>query len=65
MHTKEIESKNEEELEPVICSSCGGSGEGPADRTTCSVCHGMGELIKVDGKWIPRPLPKHRHICNG
>ena len=27
-------------LVEIICSNCGGSGEGYADGTTCSVCHG-------------------------
>ena len=31
-------------LVEIICSNCGGSGEGYADGTMCSVCHGRGEV---------------------
>ena len=31
-------------LVDVICSNCGGSGEGYADGTTCSICHGRCEV---------------------
>ena len=26
------------------CPQCNGSGEGSADRTTCSRCHGFGDI---------------------
>ena len=28
--------------DPGFCPNCSGSGEGPADGTTCRVCHGSG-----------------------
>lgn len=27
----------------AVCSACNGSGEGPADGTSCDVCRGTGE----------------------
>lgn len=28
----------------ALCAECNGSGEGPADRTTCRACRGKGEI---------------------
>lgn len=36
--------EDEEELDCPICLLCGGSGEGQADGTTCSMCKGKGCL---------------------
>lgn len=35
----------EEESPWIICSTCNGSGEGPADGTTCWRCKGNGEIL--------------------
>lgn len=35
--------EEEEEEDYRVCPSCGGSGEGPADGTTCWRCKGSGE----------------------
>lgn len=37
------------ETEMVICSDCGGSGEGMHDGSRCSTCGGSGEIeVEVD-----------------
>lgn len=42
-HLPEEEEDDDDEEEYRICPSCGGSGEGPADGTTCWRCKGSGE----------------------
>lgn len=42
------ESEGEENDDPyVMCYVCNGSGEGPADRTTCRQCKGEGRILKI------------------
>lgn len=45
-HETEFEFEDEDEGYKIFtCSNCSGSGEGPADRTTCRECKGSGQII--------------------
>ena len=35
---------DDDEYEYQTCPQCNGSGEGSADRTTCSRCYGFGDI---------------------